>query len=194
MARKILLSGEEVIGYVEYRLRPYLGVAAEIANHLPLVEAVLQDYLLGETPDSVRSMVLAYGVPSDVASEIQEHITSDLVGTVNRGLQRVYPGRIYRYQLFPNGDALIEEYTPHELAPQVLDVESEPDTTGAMVSSSIRTRLPINAISGGNVFEATRRLQARMSTMARRTSREEDEEEAEDKDPQFAHRKLVVGV
>lgn len=163
MARKILLSGEEVIGYVEYRLRPYLGVAAEIANHLPLVAAVLQDYLLGETPNSVRQMILEYGVPSDIAQEIQEHITSDLVGTINRGLQRVYPGRIYRFELFENGDALIEEYSPYELKPDLPVVENDPTPT-VWANSSIKYRVPVNAMFGGIPSETyLRRLEVRMN-------------------------------
>jgi hypothetical protein len=111
--KRVLISAVDLVGYVQGALRPYIGVAADIADHRPLVEVVLDHYCYGRNMthrQSVVEMVCGYGIPTDVARTVEETLTRDLLTVIQTGFGLIYPCRYYRYQWFNDGDVLVDEF------------------------------------------------------------------------------------
>ena len=144
MRKRVLISAVDLVGHVSGALRPYIGVAAEIADHKPLVEVVLDLYCYGRNMtrrQSVVEMVCAYGVPTDVARQVEETLTDTLLTVIQSGFGFIYPCRHYRHQWFNDGDLIIDEYL--ELPADFDDIEIvlEPMDSSEVMGDYVPERL-----------------------------------------------------
>lgn len=128
MAKKVLLTARDLIEFVQGALGPYIGIAAEVADHRPMVEVVLDLYCFGQNikhRKTVREMASEYSVPTDIAVEIEETLTRTLLTVIQNGFGLIYPSRFYRYHWFNEGDIIIEEFAakPADFEDEPLDIE-----------------------------------------------------------------------
>lgn len=126
MARTVILAGSEVIGFIENCLRPYIGVVADIADHTPLLNAVLHDHLIGPPDKEVKEMIAGYGIPTDVVSEVEKRISRDLMQQITFGFQHLFPGRIYDFEITEDNDVVINELKPGEVPPEPQEINNLP--------------------------------------------------------------------
>lgn len=146
MAKRVLISAVDLVTYVQGALRPYIGVAAEIADHKPLVEVVLDRYCYGRSlhRQNVVEMVCAYGIPTDVAREVEETLTQGLLTVIQNGFGLIYPSRRYHHQWFNDGDLIVDESlepsTDYDGIELVMDPQEPIDGMGDFVPERQRRR------------------------------------------------------
>lgn len=127
MSRSIIISGQEMLGLISHELETYIGVVAHIADHRPILKALLDEYLYGrpiESDKTVRDMLLEYSVPTLVVDGMVERLMHLMLRQVQFGFGIIYPYRGYHYRLLPSGDAFITE-TNSPIVPIQRDPELE---------------------------------------------------------------------
>lgn len=79
--KTFILSVRELIALIECSLEPFMGPAASVANHIPMIDLIFSEYCAVELPDdhrAVRTMLLNYGIPSDVAAEVESDVRAGI--------------------------------------------------------------------------------------------------------------------
>jgi hypothetical protein len=114
--RTVLIPTSDLItDIVIPALQPYIGVAAVIADHTALVEAVLDEYFFDTRAAPAMGVVAqlrAYGLPTDTMAAIHTQLGMAIPRLVQAAFEIVYPSRSYRYEFDRNGDVAIIESIP----------------------------------------------------------------------------------
>jgi hypothetical protein len=108
MKRQVIFSTDDVIVRIEQALYPYIGVAAQVADHQPLIIALLESFCFGHYHDEIQRMLESYPLPTLVIEQVKQQITSEVYGLITQGLQYVIPGKSYDYQ-FIDEDVFMTE-------------------------------------------------------------------------------------
>ncbi len=117
---RMILGGRDLIETViRPVLRPHMGVAAEVVDLVPILEAALDEYLcdpqraLRQRPSD---FMIQYRVPSEIAKQTEAKLIASIAMQLQAGFGFVYPGRQYVYRFVGSsdirayeGDVVIEE-------------------------------------------------------------------------------------
>ncbi len=119
--RGAIVSAQELVGFIQNELEPYLGDAAFVADHRPLLNGILEQYFLGASVTlgtSVEQAIVQYGVPTDIARRIDTRVTQQLTRLIQRAFVIIYPSRHYVHQILGDGDILVYEHDLTTLVPK----------------------------------------------------------------------------
>lgn len=108
----IIPTGELIESIIIPTLKPYIGVAALICDHVPILEAVLDDYLfdIRALPEArPKAIIQGYGIPNDPADYICNTLSRLIPAAVQEAFGIIYPHRHYRYEFTLQGDVMIHE-------------------------------------------------------------------------------------
>lgn len=112
--KRIILPGVEYVGMLMAEIKPYAGLAAELTDHTPFMQAVLDDYLHGTALSDPREMLRSLRVPTEVAeflvANIQERIAKQFTGAFSP----FRPSNFYVGVVTTSGDFYIDEHTHRE--------------------------------------------------------------------------------
>jgi len=111
--RGAIVSAQELVGFIQNQLEPYMGDAAFVADHRPLLNGVLEQYFLGapvSLGQSVVETIVAYGVPTEIAQRIDERLTQQLTRAIQRAFGIIYPARHYTHLIQGDGDIVVYEH------------------------------------------------------------------------------------
>jgi hypothetical protein len=125
MSRTVVVSSAEWIGQITETLRPRLGIAAEVADHKPIVCALF-DHLLHGAPltggsDSLEAIYEAYGLFTEVRQALTDDLLLQMSTILQRGFGLIYPARHYTYHFFGLDNILLRETLPSCRAPTDAD-------------------------------------------------------------------------
>lgn len=108
--RRFTLQMDVVLEEVNERLRPYIGVVCDIADHTALLEAALGE-ILGPPPiRSVRSLLEPYSLPTEALNALQDALVIRVYMLLQRSLVALFPSRTYLFQFTPHRTIVIDEY------------------------------------------------------------------------------------
>lgn len=129
--RRLVLTVEEIISSVEETMRPYLGAAAYVADHMSLVIAVMEEFCYSHEHDPIDDILEGYSLPTEIRRSIHQNVTTSLIGIITRGFGTIWPSRHYSFRI-SQGDVYIEErnYVDNRL-------RVEPEETSESITKGI---------------------------------------------------------
>lgn len=139
--RTIYVPLAECFGLIESALRPYVGVVAEIANHRPILESILETYFYGRTLNQVDpiNMLTELHLPSDIASQVIHRISNDVIASIQYGFQTIFPSRTYSFEFLAN-DLVIHEIESSYPRIVVDKIDELPEDEDSYIPERLRHR------------------------------------------------------
>ena len=92
-------------------IKPYAGLAAELTDHTPFMQAVLDDYLHGTALNNPREMLKALRVPTEVSEFLVTSIQERIAKQFTAAFTPFRPCNYYVGVVTPSGDFYIDEHT-----------------------------------------------------------------------------------
>lgn len=132
--RTVYIPLAECYAQIVNTLKPYVGVVAEIADHRPVLESILDQYFYGRCVGQYdeHTHLTQFSLPTELTHEVLQRITHQILRMIQTGFQVMYPSRHYTYT-FLAGDLKIEEtetYVPRLVASVQKDDEVFNDDDG----------------------------------------------------------------
>lgn len=118
--KRIILPGLEYIGLLVSEIKPYAGLAAEITDHTPFMQAVLDDYLHGTALKDPKEILRSLRVPTEVSESLVRKIQGSIAEQFSAAFHPIRPSNYYIGVVTASGDFYIDEH-PHSAAPVFKD-------------------------------------------------------------------------
>jgi len=119
--KRIILPGVEYVALLMAEIKPYAGLAAEITDHTPFMQAVLDDYLNGTPLKDPKSFLKALSVPTDVAEYLIKSIQDDIASQFAAAFHPVRPSSFFVGVVTESGDFYIDEHTHSAQTPTFVE-------------------------------------------------------------------------
>lgn len=139
MTKGVRISLAEGLGFFEDTLNNYIGIAASIANHRPLMEALLDFYFIDASPNQeakVVSYLESFGVPTDVKKAMVSDLLRDVAKLVQLGFGILYPSKQYSYYFEDDVTIVVRELVDLTIWP--VDDGSMDDSIDAYIPERLR--------------------------------------------------------
>lgn len=112
MNKRYFFNVNEFSAIVTEGLRPYIGVATDFCNHLPIVESVVYSYLYGypiHSRNETITMIRSYSVPTDVVENIVDTLSNQIERLLKASMGELNPENAYDCHITPYGDLIVVE-------------------------------------------------------------------------------------
>lgn len=113
--KRIILPGVEYVELLVSRIKPFAGMAAEITDHVPFMQAVLDDFLYGHSLNDPKVILHSLRVPTDVCDELITVIQERIAKQFNTAFHPIRPSSQFIGVVTESGDFYIDEHSHSEI-------------------------------------------------------------------------------